>query len=86
MNAAVQYLIDVVFTLASIIFIARFLLQACRANFYNPVSQGIVKITDPVLEPFRKIIPPLGMFDISPIVVLIILYFLQENIISIYNF
>ena len=65
MNAAVQYLIDVVFTLASIIFIARFLLQACRANFYNPVSQGIVKITDPVLKPARMVLPSIRNIDLA---------------------
>jgi YggT family protein len=37
----------------------------------------LIKLTDPVLEPFRKLIPPLGMIDISPIVVLILLNFLQ---------
>jgi Predicted integral membrane protein len=35
------------------------------------------RVTDPILEPFRRLIPPLGMFDISPIVVLFILHFLR---------
>ena len=43
----------------------------------NKLTRFLMKITDPVLEPFRKIIPPLGMFDISPIVVLFLLHFLQ---------
>jgi YggT family protein len=36
------------------------------------------RLTDPILVPFQRIIPPLGMFDISPIVVLIILNLLQK--------
>ena len=43
----------------------------------NRLLSFLVKLTDPILEPFRRIIPPLGMFDISPIVVLILLNFLQ---------
>lgn len=46
----------------------------------NPVFVFLRKITDPVLEPFRKIIPPLGAFDISPIVVLLLLGFLQTAV------
>lgn len=43
----------------------------------NKALRLLSRLTDPVLEPFRRLIPPLGMFDISPIVVLIILNFLQ---------
>ncbi|MCB1023583.1 MAG: YggT family protein [Acidobacteria bacterium] len=46
-------------------------------SFGNPVLRFLLKITDPILEPFRRLIPPLGMFDISPIVVLFLLNFLQ---------
>lgn len=35
----------------------------------NPVVQLLFRVTDPVLEPARRLIPPLGMVDISPIVV-----------------
>jgi YggT family protein len=43
----------------------------------NRLTRLLMKLTDPILEPFRRIIPPIGMFDISPIVVLILLNFLQ---------
>ena len=35
----------------------------------NPVVQLLYRVTDPVLEPARRLIPPIGMVDISPIVV-----------------
>jgi YggT family protein len=35
----------------------RFLLQIARADFYNPVSQSIVRLTDPVVRPLRRVIP-----------------------------
>ena len=46
----------------------------------NPFLRFLRRITDPILEPFRRLIPPLGMFDISPIVVLILLNFLQAAV------
>lgn len=41
----------------------RFLLQLARADFYNPISQGIVKITNPPLLPLRKVVP--GFFGVD---------------------
>jgi len=46
----------------------------------NRIMLFLVRATDPVLVPFRRIIPPLGMFDISPIVVLFLLRLLQEMV------
>lgn len=45
----------------------RFLFQVVRADFYNPLSQMIVKVTNPLLQPFRKFIPGLGGFDLAAI-------------------
>lgn len=45
---------------------------------YHPAVQMLARITDPVLEPARRIIPPIGMIDISPIVVLLALSFIQD--------
>ena len=49
----------------------------------NPVLRFLRRLTDPILEPFRRIIPPLGMFDISPIVVLLLLGFLQTAVFTV---
>ncbi|CAN5777884.1 hypothetical protein BH20ACI4_BH20ACI4_04570 [soil metagenome] len=51
----------------------------------NPVLRFLRKITDPILEPFRRLIPPLGMFDISAIIVLILLNFLQMAVVGVFN-
>jgi len=45
---------------------------------YHPIVQLLFQVTDPVLEPARKLIPPIGMIDISPIVVFIVLGILQD--------
>ncbi|MBD0370248.1 MAG: YggT family protein, partial [Pyrinomonadaceae bacterium] len=44
----------------------------------NRLMLFLVRVTEPVLAPFRRLIPPVGMFDISPIIVLILLRLLQE--------
>jgi YggT family protein len=40
----------------------------------------LLRVTDPVLLPFRRIIPPVGMFDISPIIVLFLLQLFQRAV------
>ncbi|HEV2913425.1 MAG TPA: YggT family protein [Pyrinomonadaceae bacterium] len=50
------------------------------ASETNRLMLFLVRATDPILVPFRRIIPPLGMFDISPIVVLFLLRLLQEMV------
>jgi YggT family protein len=51
----------------------RFLLQAVRADFYNPVSQAIIKITTPALFPFRKIIPGYRGLDFAALILALVL-------------
>lgn len=46
----------------------RFILQLVRADFYNPISQTIVKATSPLLNPLRKIIPGMGGLDLASLV------------------
>jgi YggT family protein len=63
-NAGV-FLIDVLFGFYLTIVLLRILLQLVRANFFNPICQFIVKITNPVLTPARRVIPNWGRLDLS---------------------
>ncbi|MBO8129359.1 MAG: YggT family protein [Peptococcaceae bacterium] len=66
-----SFLIDVInigFSVYTYILLARVLLSWVRHNPYNPIIKFIYEITEPVLGLFRRIIPPIGMIDISPIV------------------
>jgi YggT family protein len=65
MNDALNYLISFILQVAGFLFIARFLLQACRVDFYNPISQGLVKVTDPVLKPLRMVLPGYRNIDFA---------------------
>jgi len=49
----------------------RLLLQWVRADFYNPVCQLLVKITNPVLLPLRRLIPPIGRLDTASVVAML---------------
>jgi len=53
--------------------ILRFFLQLARADFYNPFSQAIVKLTNPALIPLRRIIPGVFGIDIAAMVLAIVL-------------
>ena len=75
-NAA-TFLIETVFFLYILLVMLRFLLQWTRANFYNPVSQFIVKATQPPLAPLRRIIPGFGGVDLAAAVFMFALKFIE---------
>ncbi|HBP15157.1 MAG TPA: hypothetical protein DD457_08135, partial [Gammaproteobacteria bacterium] len=47
------------------LFLMRFVLQAVRADFYNPISSAIVRFTDPVLRVVRKALPAYRNLDLA---------------------
>jgi hypothetical protein len=51
MNSSLYMIVDLIFRLATMLFLVRFLLQACAADFYNPISQAIVKGSDGIAAP-----------------------------------
>lgn len=61
----IKFLIQVVFGICTLIVLLRFLLQLVHADFYNPLSQAIVKATTPVLRPLRRFVPGIGGIDVS---------------------
>ena len=75
-NAA-TFLIETLFGLYILIVMLRLLLQWARADFYNPLSQLIVKATQPVLAPLRRTLPAVGRIDLACLVFLIALQFAE---------
>jgi len=51
-----------------------------RNQFVAGVWRALNQITDPILRPIRRVIPPMGNLDLSPIIVFIIIFFLQQLI------
>jgi YggT family protein len=68
-----EFLITTLFSLYILAVMLRFILGAVGADFYNPVSQFLVRITNPLLVPLRKVIPSVGKFDTSAILLMLIL-------------
>jgi YggT family protein len=48
--------------------ILRFLLQTMQVDYYNPISQAVVKFTQPPLIPLQRVVPKFGRIDVSPLV------------------
>lgn len=69
----VIFLIDVLFGMYILLVMMRFLLQTVRGDFYNPITQVIVKLTNPPLKPLRRIIPGWGGLDNASLVLLVTL-------------
>ena len=71
-NDAAIFIIQTLGSLYLLIVLMRFILQLVRANFYNPLCQFVVKATQPLLKPLRRIIPSVFGLDMSSLVLAII--------------
>jgi len=68
-----EFLISTLFSLYILAVMLRFILGAVRADFYNPVSQFLVRITNPLLVPMRRIIPSFRQYDTSALLLMLLL-------------
>lgn len=81
MTNPVVFLIDTVVSLYILAIVLRFLFQWTKADFYNPISQFLVKITHPPLKLLRKFVPSVGKIDTSSIVLALALQMTADFII-----
>jgi YggT family protein len=81
-TGALIYLISTLTDLYVTAILLRLLLQWVKADFYNPLSQFLVKITNPVLVPTRRLIPSIGRLDTASVVVMLLLELLQLVLIN----
>jgi len=70
-------IINTLFDLYILLVLLRYLLQAFRADFYNPVSQFVVKATTPPLKLFRRFVPSISGQDSAAIVLCLVLIYLK---------
>jgi YggT family protein len=73
LNDAAIFIIKTLGSLYLLIVLMRFILQLVRANFYNPLCQFIVKATQPLLKPLRRVIPSMFGLDMSSLVLALII-------------
>ncbi|HEY5604099.1 MAG TPA: YggT family protein [Gammaproteobacteria bacterium] len=74
---AIQFLIQTVFGLYLVAVMLRVILQLARADFYNPVSQFLVKVTNPPLIPLRRMVPGFMGIDFAAIVLMVLIKALE---------
>ena len=67
------FLIQTLFGLYIGAIMIRFLLALVRADFYNPISQFLVKITSPLITPLRRIVPSLRGIDLASVILMLAL-------------
>ena len=72
------FIIDSLFSLYILAVMLRFLLQWCGADFYNPISQFLVKATHPPLKLLRRFVPSIGKIDTSSLVLVLALQMLAD--------
>jgi YggT family protein len=72
LSTAAVYILQTIGSLYLLIVLLRFILQLVRADFYNPLSQFIVRATHPLLKPLRKVIPSLAGLDLASLVLAIL--------------
>lgn len=80
--ASAIFLIQTVFGLYILAVMLRLLLQWVRADFYNPISQFLVKITNPPLRPLRRVIPGWGGIDLASVLLLLVLEMIEQFLIN----
>ncbi len=79
---ALSYLIGTLIDLYVAAVLLRLLLQMVRADFYNPLCQFLMKVTNPVLLPMRRVIPSIGRLDTASVILMLVLEILGVWIIS----
>ncbi|OCS87596.1 YggT family protein [Caryophanon tenue] len=78
--SSILSLINILFTIYSFAIIAYILMSWIPSLQESAVGQFLAKIVEPYLGIFRKFIPPIGMIDISPIVAIFLLNFIQRGV------
>jgi YggT family protein len=71
------YFIDLLFNILSLAIVVRALLSWFNLPPSNPIVTLLYDITEPILAPLRRVVPRIGMFDLTPIVAIILMNFVS---------
>ncbi|MGA8205705.1 MAG: YggT family protein [Woeseiaceae bacterium] len=76
MRPALTFIIATLAQLYLLVMLLRFWLPWLRADFRNPIAQGILRLTSPLIVPVRRIVPPIGRLDSATVIVTFALQYL----------
>ena len=71
--SAIIFIVETLLSLALFVVLARLLLQWTRADFRNPLCQAVVRITNPIILPLRRVLPPMGKVDTASVVAVLLI-------------
>jgi YggT family protein len=69
---AIRYIVDTLLWLLTLAFLLRLLFQFVRANFRDPMADAIVRATNWLILPLRKVLPPIGKLDTATVVAVVV--------------
>jgi YggT family protein len=70
MQNALIFLVEALTYLYLLTFLLRFIMQCVRASYYNPLAQFVLKVTNPLVAPARRVIPSVAGLDTATLVIL----------------
>jgi YggT family protein len=76
-------LVQTLFELYSFVLLARVLITWFQVDPYNPIVRLLFQLTEPLLAPIRRLLPPAGMLDFSPIVGFIVIRVVEGIVVSV---
>ena len=79
---AVAYVLEFVLSIYMYIIIARAIISWVNADPYNPIVRFLYQVTEPVLSRVRRLLPNMGGLDLSPLIVLLVIFFLQKFVVN----
>jgi YggT family protein len=76
--------IDILYNIFFFLILARVILSFMQGGHYHPIGRMIFNITEPILAPIRRMLPPMAGLDFSPIVVMLALMLLRGVLVSLF--
>jgi YggT family protein len=80
--SAIAFVLDKILDIYIYIIIGRAIISWVNADPYNPIVRFLIRATEPVLSRVRRILPAMGGVDLSPVVVILVIYFLKAFIVK----
>ena len=79
---ALYYLVDTLTSLYLGVLILRLIMQIVRANFRNPFAEAVLRLTNPVIMPLRRVLPPVGKTDSATVLAIVLFAIFKVALLS----
>jgi YggT family protein len=77
---ALYFIIDTLISLYQVVVLLRLLMQLTRADFRNPIARAIVQLTDPLVLPLRRVLPPVRRIDSASVVAVLLVSLVKISV------